>query len=75
MKKIAHDVGSLLSPKISGKTFENTYWPVYRAVSHYWAAHIDLAGKGFPCAAATYLRSANGLMTDWAAYCSSGVRQ
>jgi hypothetical protein len=51
MKRIAHDVGSLLSPKISGKTFENTYWPVYRAVSHYWAAHIDLAGAGFPCAA------------------------
>ena len=51
MKKVADGVGSLLSPKISGKTFENARWPVYRAVSHYWAAFIDLAGGPFPCAA------------------------
>ena len=48
MSKIANDVRPR---RLSKKTIENTLWPKYRRVSHFWAAYVERSYSEtvFPC--------------------------
>jgi hypothetical protein len=55
MKALAAKVAAI-PPKLNAHTFENTIWPRYRPVSHFWAAWLHLAEaiseqskQAFPC--------------------------
>ena len=54
MKTLAVDVATI-PPTMSPHTFENTIWPRFRPVSHFWAAWLHMTqvsgknGRAFPC--------------------------